>query len=702
LSPPNYQGVTEIDQWKVWAKEMRERRTEIAGLRQTVDEVVLQLRETTTRATAPTAAAPQAATGTLATVTAPTAPMVPRASKTPRGSAHQQRRQVAFNEAKRVVPVTAPLEQMEGVVMAGDGAEEIEEFSDMEGVEREGLFASKHAPAMGEAPPTLQTQEKREGKGKGKEVTPAVPRSILKRPEMQAAEKAVKEKKEAEERKKAEEKEVARKRWEDYGKMTEMEQRVYDEAAGPIKATTYEDESSIADAAAIQRVAHKAGIRALQDRWEEKWQVTRAQAQAPPRRIQQQQNQQQRQQVQPQQRVQVPTARTNTAPPPRGTNWAQRAAAAAPLPQQDFARVGKNGKVAKATTGLEPLKKSIPWDERMIVFERAREAPPVTVESASSVIAQVNLTLSKVAPPHIRTMVGKISSQGRLSTSAREGASAAMLLSFKKEIIEAARRADKGIINVMASESWMELKIFVPYSRYRHPSGLEALRNQIEAENDGVMVPPFSMRWMRAKRVNEEKFRLGKLPQGGASVTFKVPNRAAGQKLLSEMWVAGNRFKALLYSPDRADVMCSLCCSWGHSEFSCQQGIPSCSICAGSHRTEAHRCEVATCGRVGKVCSHSKLQCANCGGNHPAMDGRCRSKAVAIAVARGARTPGREARNETTGPTSGQANGRHARSLSPPRRFAGGPPTADWTEEEAVMETVMEVESSGTAPPVAA
>jgi hypothetical protein len=34
-------GRWEIDQWKVWAKEMRERRTEIAGLRQTVDEVLL-------------------------------------------------------------------------------------------------------------------------------------------------------------------------------------------------------------------------------------------------------------------------------------------------------------------------------------------------------------------------------------------------------------------------------------------------------------------------------------------------------------------------------------------------------------------------------------------------------------------------------------------------------------------------------------
>jgi hypothetical protein len=48
--------------------------------------------------------------------------------------------------------------------------------------------------------------------------------------------------------------------------------------------------------------------------------------------------------------------------------------------------------------------------------------------------------------------MGKISTFGRLSTMAQVGASAAMLLRFKKKIIEAARKTDKDIINVMANE----------------------------------------------------------------------------------------------------------------------------------------------------------------------------------------------------------------------------------------------------------
>ena len=60
--------------------------------------------------------------------------------------------------------------------------------------------------------------------------------------------------------------------------------------------------------------------------------------------------------------------------------------------------------------------------------------------------------------------------------------------------IDAARRADKAIINVVAKEWWMELQILVPNGRYRRPNALPDLREEIEAENEGVVIPPFSMR----------------------------------------------------------------------------------------------------------------------------------------------------------------------------------------------------------------
>jgi len=87
---------------------------------------------------------------------------------------------------------------------------------------------------------------------------------------------------------------------------------------------------------------------------------------------------------------------------PQQGNWAQRAAAAAALPQTEgggFNRVGRGGKVAKEPTGLEWTTRSIPWDERAILFERSAGAPQIDAVVAVSAAAQVNIALSKVAPP---------------------------------------------------------------------------------------------------------------------------------------------------------------------------------------------------------------------------------------------------------------------------------------------------------------
>jgi len=301
----------------------------------------------------------------------------------------------------------------------------------------------------------------------------------------------------------------------------------------------------------------------------------------------------------------------------------------------------------------------------MIVFERMADAPQISPTMTSAVVAYVNITLSKVAPLHVRTTLGKISHRGRPSSMAREGVSAAMLLRFKRQIIEAARKVDRGIINVIANESWVELKILVPYDRYRHPEGLSDLCEQIEAENEGVMIPPFSIKWMRAKKVIKHHYQHGKLPHGVASVVFKVPNKAAEQKLLAEMWVAGNRFRAQPFIPNRADTLCGRCSSWGHSEFRCPKMAVVCGICSVGHRMKSHKYEVVTCGAIGRVCPHTKMKCPNCGRAHPAEDARCQVKVTAVAIARGARQ------------------------------------SAERMEDPNEMEMVIEAETSGTAPPMA-
>jgi len=251
----------ENQRWEELGERLRERKKEIGAVKKVVDGLAQRLGDAGVSHPGPRVAAPTQRAPIPCPLAAPplaVVPAVPREGKKPRGSVHQQYHQAAANEVTaRVDKAELQPEKMEGVVaMAPSPPEQedpVEDWSDMEGVERGGLYTSPHAPTMGEPEPTA-------------------PRTILKCPETVAAgkvvkEKAAKEAKEVKARKKAEEKEVARKRWEDWDKITEMERRTYDEAAGPIKALSYE-EDTIEGTAVIQRVAHKAGIRAVEERWE--------------------------------------------------------------------------------------------------------------------------------------------------------------------------------------------------------------------------------------------------------------------------------------------------------------------------------------------------------------------------------------------------------------------------------------------------
>ena len=162
--------------------------------------------------------------------------------------------------------------------------------------------------------------------------------------------------------------------------------------------------------------------------------------------------------------------------------------------------------------------------------------------------------------------------------------------------------------------------------------------------------------------------------------------------------MAGNKFRALPYIVNKADTLCGMCERWGQSEFRCQRGAATCTICAGRHRTEEHRCEVATCDQVGKVCLHTEMKCPNYGGRHPAQDAGCQAKKAAIEIARGRRNgmtyadPPQPKCPTATASTGGSA----LLSWAPGGELAW--PSPDWTED--VME-VTGMEPSGNAPPIA-
>jgi len=118
------------------------------------------------------------------------------------------RRECVKKTAEEAKEKAAEADEMEGVIVTRyEEEDEMEESCDMEGVEPEGLYASRHAPDGNEhTGSALQVIQQGKGKGKavkGKAVTPvvprpvipAVPRSILRRPETVAVEDMLAEKK---------------------------------------------------------------------------------------------------------------------------------------------------------------------------------------------------------------------------------------------------------------------------------------------------------------------------------------------------------------------------------------------------------------------------------------------------------------------------------------------------------------------------
>ena len=177
----------------------------------------------------------------------------------------------------------------------------------------------------------------------------------------------------------------ARARWEK-AEMNKAEEAAYIQVSMPVRALDYTTEE---EGAALGKVAHLAGIRAVEDMWEHEWEGGAACATQPTQKQQQDPHQRRQDPRQPQRAPQQagrqvqPRAPQQTAqaaePPQRApqqaakpaalqqaqrqqqtSSWAQRAAAAAALPQRDSKRIGRNGKVERDPTGLEPIKRSLP------------------------------------------------------------------------------------------------------------------------------------------------------------------------------------------------------------------------------------------------------------------------------------------------------------------------------------------------------
>jgi hypothetical protein len=270
-------------------------------------------------------------------------------------------------------------------------------------------------------------------------------------------------------------------------------------------------------------------------------------------------------------------------------------------PQQSsdgFTTVGKNGRARKAHNAggpedyvLKPIARGNTEDDRKVIFPRDGYTPhPASNET--DVLSEVNRALRRAGvPDHIRLTKLRRNDNGVLTGLVGDRTNATQFLLYRDTILQAARKADSGIIAVESNETWVRLKIHgVSLHRYMKDdpaAGLRLLREEIEAENPGVTIPLAS--WLAAPRSIKARWDRGEISK--SSVVFAVKERSAADRLrMKGIRAAGIYYAVERYVPEGPDAICARCCFWGHIEEKCEQSTPRCMWCAGNHRSSDHRC----------------------------------------------------------------------------------------------------------------
>jgi hypothetical protein len=382
--------------------------------------------------------------------------------------------------------------------------------------------------------------------------------------------------------------------------------------------------------------------------------------------------------------------------------WAQRAAAPPPPKKnpgqaQQQQRQGENKKKGDGFTEVKRQQQKkdelrpVPtgqnsMEKRRVTFKRDNGLP-LSQKKDLEISSEVNRALFEAKVPHFVRIQGVTkNTRGCLSTITTPGATAKMLIRYREIVIKPARKVDAGIVDIETNELWERVKMHgVNFDRYlgkKTGGGLEKLRQELQAENEGVVVP-FAISWIGGPKDVQKKKGDGKK---ASSVVFAVKGSKMAEKVLKGgLRAAGVKYDVEKFMTAGPDSFCGVCSRWGHVEAKCGAlKMPACMLCAGQHLTKDHKCNVVGCkANAGQNCTHTVDKCVNCKGNHIAKANVCVKKQEAIKTAREERRTWKETEGERRNVTMDQQK-------KPDQVEDGGPSTAE--AEENVPEEERTVE----------
>jgi len=353
--------------------------------------------------------------------------------------------------------------------------------------------------------------------------------------------------------------------------------------------------------------------------------------------------------------------------------WAQRVAAPPPpkkQPEQRQQQQQSGQQQKKKGDGFVEVKrnqkkeemKPVPpgqnsMEKRRVTFKRDNGLP-LSQKKDLDISSEVNRALFEAKVPHFIRIQGVTkNTRGCLSTITTPAATAEMLIRYREIVIKAARKVDAGIVDIETNELWERVKMHgVNFDRYlgkKTGGGLEKLRQELQAENEGVVLP-LAINWIGGPKDVQKKKAEGKK---ASSVMFAVKGSKLAEKVLKGgLRAAGVKYDVEKFVNAGPDSFCGVCSRWGHVDAKCGSlKMPACMLCAGRHLTKDHKCNVAGCkATAGQNCAHNVDKCVNCKGNHIAKANCCVKKQEAIKVAREERRTWKEREGERRNVTTDQ------------------------------------------------
>ena len=218
--------------------------------------------------------------------------------------------------------------------------------------------------------------------------------------------------------------------------------------------------------------------------------------------------------------------------------WGQRAAAPPPAKKQPGQaqhqqRLGENERkwdgfteVRRRQQKVEEMKPVLrgqnSMEKRRVIFKRDNGLP-LSQKKELDISSEVNRALFEGKVSHfVRIQGGTKNTRGCLSTITTPGATAEMLIKYREIVIKAARKVDAGIVDIKTNELWERVKMHgVNFDRYlgkKTGGGQEKLRSELQAENEGVVLP-LAISWIGGPKDVQQKKLKGKK---ASSVVFAV------------------------------------------------------------------------------------------------------------------------------------------------------------------------------------